>query len=181
MPLSPTKRSRRSDTPFTKEQEIWLVKRSAFMGPTELRRAFIREFLNPRNEHQNAPGRDTFRRLIKRFDDSGGVTGRRMENEALITVSTPESIARVERYGKWTQKSPKCLRRFGNADFDDLANSEETFEVEAVSSRQGQPTHGEKQRRSPSFLSLVFESRGRLRTKSNLERWEVVPSPSGAE
>ena len=98
MPLSPTKRSRRSDTPFTKEQEIWLVKRSAFMGPTELRRAFIREFLNPRNEHQNAPGRDTFRRLIKRFDDSGGVTGRRMENEALITVSTPENIARVERY-----------------------------------------------------------------------------------
>ena len=47
MPKSPTKRLRRRDSPITKEQEIWIVKRSALMTPTQLRRSFINQFLDP--------------------------------------------------------------------------------------------------------------------------------------
>ena len=39
MPKSPTKRIRRSDTPFTKDEEVWIVRHSGDKTQTELRRA----------------------------------------------------------------------------------------------------------------------------------------------
>ena len=55
MPKSQTKRTRRRDPPFTKEQEIRIVKRSVLMTPTQLRRSFINRFLDPKKSHQLAP------------------------------------------------------------------------------------------------------------------------------
>ena len=55
MPNSPTKRSRRRESPFTKEQEIWIVRRRALMTPTQLRRSFINQLLNPKKSYHLAP------------------------------------------------------------------------------------------------------------------------------
>ena len=44
MAKSPTRRSRQSNSPFSKAQEIWIIQRSASMNVLQLRRAFIREF-----------------------------------------------------------------------------------------------------------------------------------------
>lgn len=88
---------RRHDSPFTKEQQIWLIKRSASMGPTQLRRAFIKEFVGAEN-HAKAPHRKAFLRLVKRFDESGGITGRAKTLEDRRTALTEENIQRVEDY-----------------------------------------------------------------------------------
>ena len=68
MPKSPTKGSQRRDSPFTKEQEIWIVKRSALMTPMQLRRSFINQFLDPKKSHHLAPRPFAFTRLIQRFE-----------------------------------------------------------------------------------------------------------------
>ena len=40
--------------PFTKEQEIWIIKRSALMMPTQLQ-SFINQFLDLKKSHHLAP------------------------------------------------------------------------------------------------------------------------------
>jgi len=97
MPKSPVPRIRRHDSPFSKEEEVWLVKRSAFMTATHLRRAYIVQFLGTRN-HRDAPHRKAFQRLIKRFEESGGVTGRGPLDEQRRTAVTEENIGAVEAY-----------------------------------------------------------------------------------
>ena len=95
-------RSRQVNSPFTKSQEIWLIQRSAFFSPTQLRRAFIKKF-KTRNTHREAPDRSAFQRLVKRFEESGGTTGRTKEKKA--TVITAEVIARVEDFFLQNPKS----------------------------------------------------------------------------
>ena len=94
MAKSPT-RSRQVNSPFTKPQEIWLIQRSAFFTPTQLRRAFIKKFLTEAT-HRQAPHRSAFLWLVQRFEESGGTTGRRREPEA--NVITAEVIAQVEEF-----------------------------------------------------------------------------------
>ena len=95
MAKSPTRRKRQSNAAFEKDQEIWLVQRSAFYSPVQLRRAFIRKFLTYA-DHRKAPPVSAFRRLIIRFEESGGTTGRCKEQE--VTAVTPENVARVEEF-----------------------------------------------------------------------------------
>ena len=97
---------------FTKAQEIWLIQRSAFLSPTQLRRAFIKQFLKY-EDHREAPHRNAFKRLVKRFTDTGGVTGRSKEPEA--TIVTKENIARVEEY---FEQNPKNHIRDAAFDLD---------------------------------------------------------------
>ena len=105
---SPTPRIRRSDSPFTKEQEIWLVKRSASLGPTALRRAFIIQFLDKDEGYKKAPHPKAFSRLIERFDQTGGVTGKGKTKEQRMIAVTEENIHRVEEY--FTENERKSIR-----------------------------------------------------------------------
>ena len=102
MAKSPTRRSRRKDTPFSKEDEIWIVQRSGFLKPMQLRRAFIKERRSRNNPHK-VPDRKAFQRLVLRFQETGGVTGRCREPEE--TVVTPKNIARVEDFFTENPKS----------------------------------------------------------------------------
>ena len=95
MAKSPTRRKRQNNTPFTKAQEIWLVQRSAFYSPTQLRRAFVQKFLMY-TDHRKAPKSYAFKRLVNRFQETGGTTGRCKDPEE--TAVTPENIARVEEF-----------------------------------------------------------------------------------
>ena len=104
---SPTPRIRRHDSPFTKLQEVWIVQRSAFFTPNQLRRAFITEFLGDQN-HKKAPGRNAFYRLIQRFSETGGVTGKGKADEDRRTAVTEENIQIVEDY--FTQNEKKNIR-----------------------------------------------------------------------
>ena len=67
------------------------------MTATQLRRAFVIEFLGAEN-HAKAPHRRAFQRLVQRFDASGGVTGRAKTEEDRRTTVTNENIRRVEEY-----------------------------------------------------------------------------------
>ena len=44
---SPTRRARRSDTPFTKAQEMWIIQRSASMTSCQIWQAFVKSLLAP--------------------------------------------------------------------------------------------------------------------------------------
>ena len=99
MGKSPTRRLRRQDSPFSKEEEVWIVKNAMVDGKwqrsgTALRQLFIVRF-NISN-HASVPKPWTFTRLISRFDATGGVTGQHIGK--LPFVSTPENIKWVERF-----------------------------------------------------------------------------------
>ena len=102
---SPKLRIRRFDSPFTKEEEIWIVKRSSFMTPTSFWRAFIKEFLRPIARQHDAPDHYAFPRIIKRFDESSGVTGRGRTREEARTHVTPEQTKCVEEFFTANEKS----------------------------------------------------------------------------
>ena len=94
MVKSPTPRSRRSDCPFTKEEQIWIVTNSAQKTPSQIRRLFIRD-RNIVNKHK-VPGRHAFKRLVDRFQTTGGVTG---SNKGLPPFAvTPENVQKVETF-----------------------------------------------------------------------------------
>ena len=96
---SPTPRIRRIDTPYTKEQEIFIVQRSAFMGPQKLRREYFRHFMpGDRNAHKHAPRQAASHRVVKRFEESGGVTGRGQPDGQRISAMTHENIRRVKDF-----------------------------------------------------------------------------------
>ena len=94
----PKSRIRRIDSPFDKSEEIWIVKQSALMTPIQIRRAYTKEFLRPQGRQNKAPSLKAFSRLIARFDESGGVTGRGKTKEEAQFAVTPENIAKVEEY-----------------------------------------------------------------------------------
>ena len=102
MAKSPTRRSRRKGSPFNKQEEIWLISRCAFLTPTQLRRAYIKEYKG-RKAHHTAPKAMAFLRLVDRFRETGGVTGRCGEKES--SAVTAENIARVEDYFTTNTKS----------------------------------------------------------------------------
>ena len=109
MAKSPTRRSRRVNTPFSKAQEIWIVQRSALLSLTQLRRQFIKTFLSYPH-HREAPNALAFEHLVKHFQEIGGVTGQSKEPDE--TVVTPQNIARLKDF---LLKNPKshtgsCLR-----------------------------------------------------------------------
>ena len=93
---SPMKRSRRSDTPFSKEQEIWLILNCKGQSKMELRRAFIRHFAI--TNHNAVPAPNAFARIVKRFQATGGVTGACKPEEFRFTARTPENIERVKTF-----------------------------------------------------------------------------------
>ena len=73
MVKSPTPRSRQKNTPFTKEEESWIVRNAGSKGSMQIRREFIIQF-SKSNKHK-VPGPRAFRRIVERFDSTGGVTG----------------------------------------------------------------------------------------------------------
>ena len=79
-------------------EEILIVERSAFRSPTKIRQNFIEEFLQPQGKQFEAPHRNSFYRIIKRFEDSGGVTGRSQTEEDRHMAVTPENIKRLGDY-----------------------------------------------------------------------------------
>ena len=98
--------------PFTKEREIWIVKRSALMTPTQLRWSFINQFLDPKKSHHLASRSVAFTRLIQRFDATGGVTGWLKDPETVITL---ENIENVKQY---FTENPRCSIREGCSELD---------------------------------------------------------------
>ena len=85
------------------------------MTPTQIRRAFINEFLRPTNKQHEAPPRYAFLRIIKRFDESGGVTGRGKTQEDRRTAVTPENIKRIDEF---FTANPKSSIRNASNDLD---------------------------------------------------------------
>ena len=59
---------------------------------------FHQEFLRPQGKQFEAPHRNFFYRIIKRFEDSGGVTRRSQTEEDGHMAVTPENIKRVDDY-----------------------------------------------------------------------------------
>ena len=82
------------------------------MTPTQLRRSFINQFLDPKKSHHLAPRPFALTRLIQRFDATGGVTGRLKDPETVITL---ENIEIVKQY--FTEK-PRCGIREGCSELD---------------------------------------------------------------
>ena len=91
---SPTPRSRHSNSPFTKEEQIWIVRNAADKSPITLRREFIIHFKKT-NKHL-VPRPDAFKAVVKRFDATGGVTS--TFRDPIQTVRTPENVAKVAAY-----------------------------------------------------------------------------------
>ena len=56
-------------------QEIWLPSHCAFLSPTQLSWAFIKEYLDPEMILHLAPRLMPFKYLVNRIKDIGGVTG----------------------------------------------------------------------------------------------------------
>ena len=98
--------------PFSKEDEIWIVQHSGFLKPTQLRRAFIKE-RRSHNNHHKVPDPKAFLRLVRRFQETGGLTAQSKEKEAAHV--TPENIKRVECY--FTENTTAHLRE-ASADLD---------------------------------------------------------------
>ena len=94
MVKSPTRRSRRADCPFSKEDQIWIIQNSASNTPTQLRRMFIRH--KNMLSHHLAPSRTAFSRLVHRFQSTGGVTG--VNNGQTPFVATPENVDKVRSF-----------------------------------------------------------------------------------
>ena len=94
MVKSPTPRSRQKNTPFTKEEEIWIVRNAGSKGSMQIRREFIIQF-SKSNKHK-VPGPRAFRRIVERFDSTGGVTGQ--SREPIFAARTPENIEKVRNY-----------------------------------------------------------------------------------
>ena len=105
-------RIRRIDSPFDKSEEIWTVKRSALMTPIQIRWAYIKEFLRPQGRQNKAPSLKAFLRLMARFDESGGETGRGKTKEEAQFAVTPENIAKVEEYFSDNPRNSMCLASF---------------------------------------------------------------------
>lgn len=100
---SPTKRSRRVDTPFSKEEEFWLVLNCKGRTKTELRRDFIRHY--DITNHKKVPRPEAFRRIINRFGKTGGVTGACKPDECRFTARTPENIQKVRQFFEDDQRA----------------------------------------------------------------------------
>ena len=93
MTKSPTK-SHRSDSIFTKEEQIWLVCNAGNLPGAQIRRKFIIQFRKT-NKH-NVPCADKFKQLIQRFDASGCVTP--IATGGHRPSLTPENKDRVQEY-----------------------------------------------------------------------------------
>ena len=107
MVKSPTLRARRKDSPFKKEDEIWIVKHALGRTPTQLRRLYETTFkIHP----FYIPSANAFARVVKRFDRTGGVTGVHIGSNPF--VSTPENVSRTEAYftANPTASIPKASR-----------------------------------------------------------------------
>ena len=96
MAKSPTRQSRQSNSPFTKQQEIWICSRCAFLSPKKLQRAFIKQIVGWKHSHKNVP--PALWHLVKRFKKNGGTTsGSREPKETVSEIGRPQSV-NSERY-----------------------------------------------------------------------------------
>ena len=86
--------SRRENSPFNPDEEIWIIQHSGSRTPTELRRDFIVHF-KITNKHK-VPGRIAFDRLVKRFQRTGCVIGQNLGRSPF--VCTPENIDAVQNF-----------------------------------------------------------------------------------
>ena len=94
---SPKPKIRLHDSPFKKEDKIWLVTRCALMLLTELRWACINRILCPKCKHHEALERHTYFWLVARFKETGAVTGRGKATEKAQTKVTQEMINQVKQ------------------------------------------------------------------------------------
>ena len=93
---------------FKKSEENWIIKTSAFWLPTKIRWDYIKEFLWSQGKQFEAPYRNAFYRIIKRFEESGGVTGRGQTEEDRCMAVTPGNIKQVKNYFTADSKSSIC-------------------------------------------------------------------------
>ena len=85
--------SRRVDTSFSKDEEIWLVMNAEGKTKMQLRRAYIIHF-GKTNKHK-IPDPSAFARIVNHFKVTGGVTGCSKGDEFCFTARMPENIERV--------------------------------------------------------------------------------------
>ena len=88
---SPTPRSRQNDSPFSKEEEIWIVRNAGDKPFVTVRCQFIIHFKKT-NKHK-VPRACTFDLLLRHFNKTGGVTGSRAL--PFVAARTPENIQKV--------------------------------------------------------------------------------------
>ena len=94
MVKSPTRRCWRRDCSVTKEEEIWIIKHSDGRGATALLRLFIRR--HNLSNHHTVLYKNAFKRLVQRFNATGGVTGTNQGKTPIAVM--PENIARVQAF-----------------------------------------------------------------------------------
>ena len=94
---SPKPKIRLHDSPFKKEDKIWLVTRCAFMLPTELRWVRINTFLCPKCKQHEVLERHAYSQLVARFKETGAVTGRGKTTEKVQSKVTQETINQVKQ------------------------------------------------------------------------------------
>ena len=97
---------------FKKSEEIFIVERSAFRSPTEIRQDFIEESFWPQGKQLEAPHQNAFYRIIKHFKGSGGMTRRGQTKEDRCMAVTPENIKRVDNYFTADSKSSICTMSY---------------------------------------------------------------------
>ena len=179
MVKSPTPRSRRSDCPFTKEEQIWIVTNLAQKTPSQIRQLFICD-RNIVNKHK-VPGRHAFKRLVDRFQTTGGVTS---SNKGLPPFAvTPENVQKVETFFEEnpTASISTAVRELGLSFGSIWFILRRHLKWRPYKIQEGQQAHAAK-RRGPLHLLLLDPREGSwFRTEDHLQRRKDVRSESGAQ
>ena len=167
MVVSPTKRSRRSDSPFSKEQEIWIVLNAGNLSAIEIRRKYIRHF---HIRHMQAvPRARCIATIVERFKRTGGVTGSHDDGSARRSAVSPANIARVEEYFVAHSTHSLSVAARGHQLHVIMENHPKRAEMVTFSLFKSQSAYRPKQSRPTSVLSMGCCARGRLGTESHLE------------
>ena len=87
-------RALRKDSTFKKERETWIVRNAGSKPIETLRREYITHF-KITNKHK-VPRADKFKRIVDRFDQTGGVT--LLCREPIFLGRTKENIDKVEAF-----------------------------------------------------------------------------------
>ena len=137
---SPTKRSRRNDTPFSKEEEVWIILNCRDKTPNELRRNFILHF--EIKNHKKVPHPTAFQHLVRRFGETGGVTGACKPDEFRFTGEDPRERSKSQRFvrGKSDDKSSGGHRKVAVVLRECLAHYAQRLALETIQASHDQPT-----------------------------------------
>ena len=100
VPSSPN-RHFQANSPFTKDQSVWVVQtHGKVTNLTELRRAFRRKFCSDRP--RDVPSRNAFRRLVDRFDSTGST------RPVVGTGRGPTPETDIDKVKKFFEENPQA-------------------------------------------------------------------------